>query len=79
MPLKGKIDYGFPFYVEGRLEEPARRDVYYVKVLTPSGLKRHVALYPVPGEPRLVRSELTYVMWDVDRQAVNAEVADVSP
>jgi hypothetical protein len=70
-PVEGPIDFGRPFFVEGRLSQPPKRQVYHVTLETPSGLYRTVALYPVDGDPMLVRSVLTYLMWDIGSAAAD--------
>jgi hypothetical protein len=79
VPLQGPIDYGYPFFIEGRLEAPARQQVYRVLLETPSGIRRTVALYPVPDDPTLLRSELTYVMWDIGAIAAPEPSREGSP
>jgi hypothetical protein len=77
-PFEGKaipfdaseIDYGEGFYVEGRLEKPATRKVYRVKMDVAAGPPHEVFLRPVEGNPMLVRSDVLYVMWDVTKQGV---------
>ena len=65
VPLEGPVDYGDAFYVEGRLETPARRPVYRAQLETAAGDRQEVLLYPTEDDPTLLRSDLSYVMWDV--------------
>jgi hypothetical protein len=68
VPFEGPADYGDAFYVEGRLEKPATREVYRIALQTPDGTPQDVFLRPTAEDPTLLRSEILYVMWDVTKQ-----------
>jgi hypothetical protein len=67
VPFEGELDYGDAFYVEGRMEKPATREVYRVLMHVP-GAQHDVFLRPTKDDPTLLRSDLLYVMWDVNGQ-----------
>jgi hypothetical protein len=66
VPLDGTIDYGHAFFVEGRLETPATKADYEVQLEAPGGRPQSVVLRPTADDPALLRSELLYMMWDVE-------------
>ncbi|SDB58660.1 hypothetical protein SAMN02982931_04717 [Bauldia litoralis] len=79
VPLEHPLNFGEAFAVEGRLIKPAARSVY--RLLFDDGADQpvNIFLYPTDEDPRLVRSDLLYLMWDVTAtgggvEPVSAEV-----
>jgi hypothetical protein len=66
VPLSRPVDYGEAFYVEGRLEEPAKQLGYRIRLNAHGSREQDVFLYPTKEDQRLLRSELVYLMWDID-------------
>lgn len=67
-PFNGMVDYGDGFYVEGRITEPARREVYRISLQASGGPAMDVFLRPTKDDPTLLRSEILYLMWDVAKE-----------
>jgi hypothetical protein len=67
VPFKGALKYGDAFAIEGRLREPATRSTYRVEISRGTEPPFEVVLYPRQENPRLLRSELLYLIWDVTR------------
>ncbi len=65
VPLEGKLTFGEPFAVEGRLEKPAARQVYNLELEYGGERPFDVLLYPTEEDPSLLRSPIHYFMWDV--------------
>ncbi len=61
----GKLEYGRPFAIEGRLELPAARNVYTLEIDYGGDRVHDVLLYPTEQDPQLLRSDILYLMWDV--------------
>lgn len=64
VPLQGPLSYGQAFFVEGRFESAAQLAPQDV-TLALGGTARVVRLRTVEGDPRLVRSPMLYLIWDV--------------
>jgi len=74
----GELEYGRPFAIEGQLELPAARSVYNLEIDYGGDRVHDVLLYPTEQDPKLLRSDILYVMWDVahaDPAPDGAEVA----
>jgi|GEM_PF-4307012 len=65
VPFEGELAFGDAFAVEGRLENPAARLVYTLEMQRGGQEPFDVLLYPTDDDPRLVRSKLHYLMWDM--------------
>ncbi|MFQ5618178.1 MAG: hypothetical protein ACE5FR_04330, partial [Rhodospirillales bacterium] len=64
VPIAGALKFGDAFYLEGRLEAPATKDVYFAKVGPAEGDTEEVTLFPDEDDTKAVRSELLYFIWD---------------
>jgi len=62
-PLQQPVGYGVPFYVEGRLEEDASKDLYAITISAPGGEEHKAFLVPTEEDRRLLRSDQLYLMW----------------
>lgn len=65
VPFDGGLNFGQPFAVEGRLKDPALHPVYRLELEDDQDEPFDVFLYPTDKDPRLLRSKLLYLMWDV--------------
>ena len=65
VPFDGALSFGQPFAVEGRLKDPALHPVYRLELADGQDQPFDVLLYPTDNNPRLLRSKLLYMMWDV--------------
>lgn len=64
VPVGHPLKFGEAFYLEGKLEEPAAKNSYLARVSGPNGSEEEVALFLTEDNPRTVRSELLYFIWD---------------
>lgn len=69
VPVEGALDFGAAIYLEGKLEEEARKDSYIAKMKTPDGGEQDVTLFISENDPTVVRSELLYFIWDSEPDA----------
>ena len=69
--IEGPANYGQPYYLEGRLEKPARNLSYLAAIADPGGIPRTVRLYRLDNEPARLRSDIIYFVWD-HYEATNA-------
>jgi len=60
------VVFGEPFWVEGKMSSPAQRPVYRVKLQAPNGENVEVFLRPTEEDRSLLRSEMHYLMWNVE-------------
>lgn len=64
VPIEGALDYGESFYLEGKLEQIATRDSYIAQMKTPDGEEQEVTLFVSENDPKVVRSEMLYFIWE---------------
>ncbi len=71
LPIKGALNFGDAFYLEGRLEAPARKNAYFAQLGPTGGDTEEVALFPDEQDPTTVRSKLLYFIWDSTEEDAN--------
>ncbi len=69
VPVDRPLEFGEAFYIEGGLKEPAIKNSYLARVSSPSGTEEEVALFRTEDDPKIVRSELLYFIWDTPEDA----------
>ena len=64
VPIEGALNFGDAFFLEGRLEAPAMKNVYFAQVGPAEGDTEEISLFPDEDALKVVRSELLYFIWD---------------
>ena len=64
VPVKGALNFGDAFFLEGRLKEEAKKETYFAQLGPPEGNTEQVPLVPDEQDRTIVRSKLLYFIWD---------------
>ena len=71
-PVNGDLRFGQSFFIEGELEEPARRTSYRARIETAAGGDQEVTLFATPDDPKRVRSKMLYFIWEDPKERDDA-------
>jgi hypothetical protein len=64
VPIKGALEFGQSFYIEGKLEKEASSEFYISEIKGPSGGMQEVVLWVDENDKTVVRSERLYGIWE---------------